>query len=336
MGDGRPGPKGRTERLVGRAAAAVVLAGTVLFGCRMGSPGGAELRFDEAGGRMTVLLSGRETVTYRYGQSLDLAHYGPLRGPSGRDLLVERTEPYPHHRSFWFADTVQIEGSEGEISFYNAYTSGVLAEDGAYGPPFRDRVRHRRFTRLGASGRRAEVEADLVWETAGRPVLDELRRLVVHDLGQGEYLLDVTWTLAPSSGEVRFVSDDVHYAWPYLRMAPELSGERGGTILSDTGAKGQEATNMRPARWIDYSTPPEGPVEGVAVFQWPDGEEHRWLTREYGTFGPRRPDRMSGRPFVLRPGEAISQRIGVLVHRGDARSGRVAERFEDYIKGRWK
>jgi len=72
------------------------------------------------------------------------------------------------------------------------------------------------------------------------------------------------------------------------------------------------------------------------VFQWPDGREHRWLTREYGTFGPRRPDDRSGKPFTLKKGESITQRVGVLVHNGDAGGGRVRERYKKYVKGAWK
>jgi hypothetical protein len=93
---------------------------------------------------------------------------------------------------------------------------------------------------------------------------------------------------------------------------------------------------MKPALWIDYSNSVEGIPEGVAVFQWPDGREHRWLTREYGTFGPRRPDDRSGKPFTLKKGESITQRVGVLVHNGDAGGGRVRERYKKYVKGVWK
>jgi hypothetical protein len=251
-------------------------------------------------------------------------------------MLVRKTEPYPHHRSFWFADTVRLEGEERDASFYNALTSGVKTATGEYGPPFRDRIRHKSFSRLKAAGDRAVVESELVWETDGRPILDERRRLVVHSLGGGEYLLDLTWTLAAAHGDVAFTSDGVHYAWPYLRLDTAWSGEKGGKITSDSGASGQEATNMKLALWIDYSNTVEGLTEGVAVFQWPDGKEHRYLTREYGTFGPRRPDDRSGRPFTLKKGESLVQRVGVLVHSGDAASGRVRERYEKYVKGGWK
>ena len=320
---------------------------------------GSRLARDDAAGRLTVLVGGREALVFQYGPDLDMVHYWPMRSPGGRNMLVQKTEPYPHHRSFWFADTVRVEGGERDLSFYNGLYSGVKAESGDYGPPFRDRIRLVAFDRLETAGlevlsdgapksavvimkgpadvkSKATIEARLVWESDGRPVLDEARRLVVHSLGDGEYLLDLTWTLTASLGDVAFVSDDVHYAWPFLRLDPAWNGEHGGKITSDSGATGQEATNMKPALWIDYSNTVDGETAGVAVFQWPDGREHRWLTREYGTFGPRRPDDRSGKPFTLRKGESITQRAGVLVHSGDVASGRVGERYGKYVTGAWK
>ncbi len=292
---------------------------------------------DDASGTLAVFIGGREAVVYRYHGSLDMPHYWPMRSPSGKNMLVQRTEPYPHHRSFWFADTVRPEGGERDVTFYNALYGGVKTAAGDYGPPYRDRIRHESFARLDSAAARAEIEAELAWEMdGGSPVIDERRLLIVHSLGGGEYLLDLTWTLTASRGDVLFASDDVHYAWPFLRLDPVWSGDRGGRIVSDTGAAGQEATNMKPALWIDYSNSVEGVAEGVAMFQWPDGREHRWLTREYGTFGPRRPDDRSGKPFTLKNGESLTQRVGVLVHEGDVSGGRVRERYGQYIEGRWK
>jgi hypothetical protein len=319
-----------------RAALLLVGSAALLFSA-CGAKPQVTLDRDDASGTLAVLIGGREAIVYQYGQTLDLAHYWPMRSPSGKNMLIEKTEPYPHHRSFWFADTVRPEGGERDVSFYNALYGGVKTEAGDYGPPFRDRIRHVSFTRLEAGAGRAEIDAELAWEMdGGRTVIDERRLLIVHGLGGGEYLLDLTFSLTASSGDVQFQSDDVHYAWPYLRLDPAFSGEKGGRITSDTGAAGQEATNMKPALWIDYSNTVDGVAEGVAVFQWPDGREHRFLTREYGTFGPRRPDDLSGRPFTLEKGGSISQRVGVLVHKGDVAGGRVRERYEKYIEGHWK
>jgi len=327
---GAPGPA--RKALLGVAALLVIA-----LAARAERAPSIELRRDDASGRLSVLIGGREALVYQYSASLDLPHYWPLRSPGGRNMLVERTEPYPHHRSFWFADTVRLEGEERDASFYNALYSGVKNAAGTYGPPFNDRIRHKNFVKAKAKGPRAEITADLVWEMdAGRPVLDERRRLVAHSLGAGEYLLDIEWTLTAAHGAVEFKSDEVHYAWPYLRLDTPSSGAGGGVIVSDSGTAGEKATNLQFARWMDYSNAIEGVAEGVAVFQWPDGKDHRWLTREYGTFGPRRPDDRSGRPFALKKGESIVQRVGVLVHRGDAASGRVRERYESYVRGEYK
>ncbi|MFZ2053851.1 MAG: DUF6807 family protein [Candidatus Aminicenantales bacterium] len=294
-----------------------------------------ELRRDDSAGRLQILIDGREALVYQYAASLDLPHYWPLNNPGGKNMLARQTEPYPHHRAFWFADTVRLNGGR-EVSLYNAFYSGKKADENMYVPPFRDHIRHLRFTRLEAKGRMAAVDAGLVWEMDGdTPILKEERRLTIYALGDGEYFLDLIFKLTSAYGDVEFVSDDVHYAWPYLRLETEWSGESGGAILSGSDARGQEATNMKVATWIDYSNTVEDETAGIAVFQWPDGKEHRWLTREYGCFGPRRPDEQSGKPFTLRKGESIAQRVGVLVHRGDLKEGRVAERYALYVGSNW-
>lgn len=298
------------------------------------SPQGTiELRKDDAAGILRVIVDGQVAFVYRHTRWLDIPHIWPLYSPSGKNMLVQQTEPYPHHRSFYVADTVILEGGR-RVSTYNALYSGQLIGMDTYGPPFRDHIRHDGFTRLEAEGPRAVVDTRLIWEMDGDiPVMEEQRHLVVHSLGGGEYLLDMTFELNAAYGDVEFVSDGVHYAWPYIRMHPRFNGENGGTIISDNGAEGEAGTNMKAARWIDYSNTVDGITEGLAVFQYPDGHAHRWLTREYGIFGPRRPDEQSGRPFLLRKGESITQRVGILVHAGDATSGRVDKRYWQYIKG---
>jgi hypothetical protein len=295
-----------------------------------------ELRKDDAAGRLQILIDGREALVYQYASTLDLPHYWPLNSPSGQNMLVQRTEPYPHHRSFWFADTVRLDGGR-DVSLYNAFYSGRKTDENRYEPPFSDHIRHLRFTRLEAKDGIAAVDTDLIWEMDGdTPILKEERRLTVYALADGEYFLDLTFKLTSAYGEVEFISDDVHYAWPFLRLEKLWSGEEGGTIITDTSATGQEATNMKVARWIDYSNTVAGETAGVAVFEWPYGKEHRWLTRDYGCFGPRRTDERSGKPFNLKKGESITQRVGVLVHRGDSKEGRVAERYALFVGGNWR
>ena len=64
-------------------------------------------------------------------------------------------------------------------------------------------------------------------------MLDETRKLRVVALDDGEYFVDLSWTLTAAHGDVTFRSDWVHYAWPYLRMNPAFSGQQGGIIVDD-------------------------------------------------------------------------------------------------------
>jgi hypothetical protein len=296
--------------------------------------GGVEFKIDEAKSEMRIMVDGKEALVYRYGPNVELPYFYPVRSPSGKPMTVEKTNPYPHHRSFWFADTVQPEG-ERKVSFYESYYSSDRKNPK---PPYKDHIRHVEFTPVKKSndGKSCEIGMKLVWEMDGnKPVIDETRTLRATALGNGEYLLDMHFTATPSSKAVKFISDRVHYAWPFIRINKDFSVEGGGTLLSSTGAKGQKETHDKPALWIDYSNAVSGETEGLAMFAFPqDGKPPLWLTRDYGTFGPRRINAQSGKPFTLKPGESLEQRAGVLVHRGDAKAGKVAERYEAFAKGK--
>lgn len=314
-------------------AALVFLAGAISAGGASAADADKriEVRRNDDKSCVSFLVDGNEAFVYCHAADLDLPHFFPVRSPTGRPMTVQRTEPYPHHRSFWFADTVELAGSR-KVSFYNAWYSRVDAADAK--SAFRDRVRHLEFALGKTEANRVEAQMKLLWEMDEKtPVLDERRELVVVALGDGEYLLDVTFTLTASYGDVRFTSDAVHYAWPYVRMSSEWSVDRGGTMTNSHGGKNQKGTNDQTAQWVDYSNTVDGRTEGLAIFSHPrNTQSHRWLTRDYGTFGPRRADEKNGRPFTVAKGESIGQRVGILVHKGDAASGRVADRYREYCE----
>ena len=39
--------------------------------------------------------------------------------------------------------------------------------------------------------------------------------------------------------------------------------------------------------------------------------------------------------FVLKKGESLKQHVGILVHSGNAKTGRVAERYQQFIAGKF-
>jgi len=308
------------------ASSALVLG---LAACRS-VPGDAAVAIvpDDARGTTTVVVDGVPAVTWCHGADLAFPHW-LLSGPSGRPLLDPAPEPYPHHRALWIADKVQL-GDGPVVDFYHCTKN--VRDDGDVSR-YRHAIRHRRFTELAVRDGVALLAAEACWEVDGQPVLDDERRLTVTPLGAGEVLLDLRWTLRASHGPVHFHSDAVHYAWPYLRLRPEWSVARGGTMVDDQGREGQQATHGQEARWIDCSATVDGATEGVAVFLPPDQAPRRWLTRDYGCFGPRRAAALDGTRFTLARGAALEGRVVIFVHRGDHESGRVAERYRDFVRG---
>ena len=279
------------------ACSVLVASAALAGGCAVALPAAPRLNLteDDGAGKTDLLIDGNTAAVYRYGDDVDLPHL-ILFSPSGKQLLVERTEPYPHHRCFWFADTVQLEGKR-KVSFYNAWYSRLDKNDPK--SAFKDHIRHVSYDATPVGDEQLNVDMQLVWEMdQDVPVLDETRNMRVIALGNGEYFLDVTFTLTAAHGDVAFVSDAVHYAWPYLRMTKEFSVQGGGTITNSEGGVNQKATNMKPATWVDYSNTIDGVTEGVAFFSHPDNEHpHKWLTLDYGCFGPRRVDAKSGKKF---------------------------------------
>lgn len=296
-----------------------------------------EFKADNARQQLQILIGGQEALVYVFGTNVDMPHFYPVRSPSGKSMTVQQTEPYPHHRSFWFTDTVQLEGQR-QASFYNALYTGTGDKKNPK-PPFRDHIRHVGYTTTtypGPSGK-GEVGFKLLWEMEdGKiPVLDETRRLRIVALADGEYFLNLQFTLTASYGDVTFRSDAVHYAWPFIRLNKDFNSEGGGVLVNSEGQTGQTNTNMKMAQWMDFSRTGVPDAEGLAMFSHPANEHsHAWLTRDYGCIGPRRVEAKSGKPFTLKRGESISTRCGVLVHKGDVKSGRVAERYLAYTSGK--
>lgn len=289
-----------------------------------------EFRRDQSAGTVRVLIGSQEACVFRYGPDVDLPHYYPLRSPSGQLLTVQQTNPYPHHRSLWFADKIELHGHP-PVEFYMAF---VTRDPQNTSDPFANRIRHTEFLPGSFDQTTREIRSKLVWEAnrGQRPYLDEQRVVRVVPLGEGEYLLDMIFTVAAAYDAVTFRSDAVHYAWPFVRMHAQFSVEQGGTITNSEGGTNEKGTHNQFARWVDYSNTVNGQREGLTLFSHAqNAHPHRWLTRDYGTFGPRRVDDRSGKPFVLEKGQTLRQRVGILVHRGDVRSGRVAERYQEYL-----
>ncbi|GAB4153346.1 MAG: hypothetical protein Fur0037_22160 [Planctomycetota bacterium] len=297
----------------------------------MGARGPLRIERDDEHGRAMVLAGDREILSWRYGGEFAIPHWFPLKSPSGKDLVIQHPDPFPHHRAMWIAGKVQL-GDGPVVDFYHCFSNQIDPKDPSKG--YRHFIRQTAMPVCEVKAGKAVIVSKLQWLIGGAPVLDDERTMVVTGHDGGETLLDLAWTLRAGHGPVTFHSDWVHYAWPYLRVHPQFSADKGGVLIDDVGRAGQEATNGKHANWMDYSGTVGGVTEGVAVFLPQDGQWHKWLTRDYGCFGPRRRDELSGTKFALAKDGEIGGRVRLFVHRGDAAAAGVAARYREFVEGR--
>ena len=74
-------------------------------------------------------------------------------------------------------------------------------------------------------------------------------------MANGEYFLDLEFTLVANYGAVTFQSDAVHYAWPFIRLNQDFNASAGGALVNSEGGRGEADTNMKIARWVISHVP---------------------------------------------------------------------------------
>lgn len=330
-----------SHRFIGMALLTAMLLRSCYAGSAEETPGGCiDVAINEDAGRLTVTIDGHTAFVYCFDSTVDLPHFDPFNSPSGRAMTVKITEPYPHHRSFWVADErVLLQGQPEKAGIYNALYSGVTDKSQSPWPvaPYARRVVHVEFSGLTTQSELAKFDEKLTWMNGDVRLLDELRHYRVRALDHGQYLLDFSFQLRAIYGKVTITRDTSHYAIPYMRMNEAFNVERGGgKIVNSEGGANQAGTNDKLATWVDYSAPLAGRrgFEGLACFIHPCKQPpHLWLTRDYGTWGPRGAEGFHKATFTIAQGESYDQQVGLLVHNGDVETGNVAQYYEAYCSG---
>ncbi|MBB3207220.1 hypothetical protein FHS27_003039 [Rhodopirellula rubra] len=296
---------------------------------------------DDDAGSLTLQVDGKTAFVYRYGPSVDLPHFDPFNSVSGRPMTAKISRDHPHHRSFWVADErVQLEGQPEPVGLYMAVYSGVTDKAKSPWPiaPYKSRVAHVEFENLKVQGDTASFDEKLTWMNGDIPLLDELRHYRVVAFPNGEYFFDFSFELRATYGNVTIKRDTAHYAIPYIRMNDQFNVKKGGgKIVNSEGGINESGTHDQLAYWADYSAPLSGSddAEGIACMIHPSkNPPHLWLIRDYGTWGPRGATGYHNATFTIAKGEGYDQRVGILVHEGDASTGNVAQRYQQYSKGK--
>src|SRR6185295_7073001 len=123
-----------------------------------------------------------------------------------------------------------------------------------------------------------------------------------------------------------------------VRMASSIrvDSKQGGEIVNSDGLTNQAAWG-KPAAWVDYHGPVDGETWGIAILNHPSSFRYPtyWHVRTYGLFAanPFGIHDFTGSTdgsFTLAAGKSIELKYRVLLHKGDEKSGNVAEAFATY------
>lgn len=304
---------------------------------------------------LRVELNGRLFTEYHY-QGVPRPFCYPLLGPGGVGMTRnfpmvkvpgEETD-HPHHRSLWFA--------HAPVNGIDFWTEGKT----------KGRIVHRGFVDIssGVTTGLIKTRNDWVGPEGNIVCTDEqtLRFYPCND--NATIIMDFEITLKASHGDVTFgdskegtfalrIAETMRTLQPFKRGEPARPGQ--GHIVLSTGVRddGQSAAAAKDARreaatwgqraaWCDYYGPVAGKIVGIALMDHPSNPRHPtwWMVRDYGLFGAnpfgqhdfeKLSDKHAG-DLKIPGGQSVKFRYRVVLHEGDEKTGRIAERYEEFAR----
>jgi hypothetical protein len=300
-------------------------------------------------------MLGEELVArYHKGPEVAKPYLWPVNAPGGvcvtrgwpmQTGLPEETKDHPHQKSAWFCHGDVIpEGIELKVRSGDKNVKGVdfWSEGKGHGT-----IACVAVAGVSDEGGVARVPTDNEWRAPdGTKILDERRTITVRNLGDARLIvfeIDLYASICPITfGDTKEGSMGVRVNDLFRLTGPKSDG----FVTSSDGvsAKAPNKENLpmwgKRADWHDYSGSVDGKLVGVAMFDHPKNQYRAaWHTRAYGL--------LSANPFgrasfpgtkdekelvKLAKGDHLKLKYGILVHAGDAKAAKVADRFAEFAK----
>lgn len=289
-----------------------------------------EFTLEETSDGVTVHLDG-ELFTRYVKQSGTKPVLYPIIGPTGKSMTrafpMERIRgeraDHPHHRSLWFT-----HGDVNGIDFWSEFGKRL------------GRQVHREYREVTQAGDTAKIAVVVDWVDAeGNKLLEDERSYTFGTDGD-DRTIDFEITLRALDKPVKFGDTKEGTFGIRIPTSMDVTSRRGGEIVTSEELRDKEAWG-KPAAWVDYHGPVEGEKLGIAIMNHPTSFRFptRWHVRDYGLFAANPfglkdfpQSEGSGGEQTLEPGESLTLKYRVLLHKGDHEEGRVAERFAKFAQ----
>ena len=283
-----------------RIAAATML----VFSFAVSGSADSPVTFERRESRLLIKVNGTDFATYVWNDpTVKRPYFVHIHSPKGVQVTrtfppVEGRDATDHatmHPGLWLAF--------GDISGTDFWRNkGVVRHAGFVEEPVAD-----------PQGGRFAVRN--MYESNDKTVCEEVCRIRFRVTPHG-YL--IVWE-SEFSGAEDFTFGDQEEMGLGIRVATDLTVTHGGVITNSDGRKNERQVWGRQADWCDYSG------RGVGIMLMPDPRNFRrsWFhARDYGLlvanpFGRNAFTKGEPSQVVVKRGETLSLRFGVLVHDGD-------------------
>ncbi len=291
-----------------------------------GVEGGASVVFSEHGNTIDVTIDGRAFTTFRYGKDQFRPYFFPVLGPDGRSVTrgetSERSSDHVHHRSLYVA--------YGEVNDVDVWGEGENS----------GRVVHQSFTNKSGGAVVGRIYSENDWvNKAGEKLMSDRQNFRIYNTPETGTIIDLDLTFIASAGDVHF-GDTKEGGIISIRVNPSMNASDGGKIENAYGGVNEGETWGVRAHWCDYSGIVEGTHVGIAVFDHISNPRYPtyWHVRNYGLMttnifgtGTFEGNCSKDGSYTLKSGEEMNFRFRVLIHAGDASTGKVVQKYHDFI-----
>lgn len=280
--------------------------------------------FEEKDGRLTLLEGDTPVLAYNFGMQLPegvperyrrSSYVHPIWDLSGTIITDDFPEDHYHHRGLsWMWPRVKV----GEQTYDLWHIQGVrqifeewLARE--VGPVC------------------ATIGVRNSWQlTNGQKIMEERVWIRAFKATENGRAIDVRLTLEALEQPVQLLgqsNQNKGYGGLSFRFAP-----REETVIVTSEGLQESDSDHKHVPWADESGKFRGSerFSGVAIFQHEDNPDFpaAWTLRHYGFLGVAWP---GNEGVTIRPGEPVTLRYRIWIHRGDAEEGNVSEAYEVFV-----
>jgi Methane oxygenase PmoA len=294
------------------------------------------VEFARGNGRITVAVDGLPVAVYCYkDDKISRPYFAHVRAPSG----VQVTRHHP-----------PIEGQD--IMDHDTFHPGIWMSFGDISGSdywrLKARVRHAKFADEPHGGRGKGTFAAhneyLDQKNPSKVVCNEAARFTFLPRPAGYLLL---WDSTFSADKEFYFGDQEEMGLGFRVATPLRVGTKpedkvppgNGSILDSEGRKNEKQIWGNSANWCNYSGTMAGQRLGMTIFCHPDNLRPSWFhARDYGfleanQFGRKSFGKGETSKVVVRPGEKLRLRYGVLIHSGPTGSQLdLAAAYQDYVR----